>query len=76
MAYSYGQEVRRLRLSQQEFIFRESFVNLIDHKLLKKYLKMLNLPILALRTFFKAFYEEYIPYPKLNIYSQKHLFVA
>ncbi|TDD96223.1 IS1182 family transposase [Flavobacterium cellulosilyticum] len=47
--------------------------NLIDQNLLKQYLKMLTLFVLAIRSFFKAFYAYTISYPKLNIYSKKYL---
>jgi len=43
--------------------------NLIDKNVLKQYLKMLTLFVLAIETFFKAFYEYYFSYLKLNIYS-------
>jgi len=50
--------------------------NLIDQNLLKQYLKRLTLFIHAIRSFFKDFYECFISYPKLNIYSKKYLIVA
>ncbi|MCW2120725.1 hypothetical protein M2326_003051, partial [Flavobacterium sp. 7A] len=50
--------------------------NLVDQNLLKKYLKVLTLFILAVTSFFKACYEYNFYYPKLNIYSKNYLTVA
>jgi hypothetical protein len=44
----------------------KTILNLIDENQLSQYLKMLTLFVLAIRTFFKAFYFYYIFNPKLN----------